>query len=295
MADFQLGRRPPKNAPALLLADFLTGQVPAHPVSADHFAKITDWGLWGNDTYGDCGPVSYGNLRKLISLYLAGSEDDITQNDVFALYTLVNPTFDPNFPGGPGDAGVDMQTMLELALQNGFAGRKPLGFAKVDISNLDEVRAAISIFGGVLLGVKLEVDQKTQTTAGGPWDFSQSPDWGGHAVLAGLYTSDPTAGQADVSVISWARMLGTTDAFEQNQLEEAWVVIFDEHLQHPAFQQGVDLAALADAYRRLTGRDFPVPVTAAPPQAGGGALQDVADTAKKIVGELQDLLHRHGL
>jgi hypothetical protein len=209
--------------------------------------------------------VSYGNLRKLITSYLVGVEQPVTEADVLALYTLVNPTFNPADPGGPGDAGVDMQTMLELALTNGFAGAKPVGFAKVDTSNLDEVRAAISIFGGLLLGVDLEVAQQTQTDAGGPWDFSDSPVWGGHAVLAGLYTGDPGAGHGDISVITWAQVMGTTDTFEQHQLAEAWVVIFPEHLDHPAFQQGVDLAALATAYQELTGRPFPAVVPAPVP------------------------------
>lgn len=277
-----LGRRPPKHARALHLAGLLTGRVPEHPVSADHFSKVTGWGLWKNNEFGVCGPVSLGNLRKLLSLYLTGTEDTVTQDDVFALYKLVNPGFDPG--AGAGDNGVDMQTMLELALEHGFAGKKPLAFAKVDVSNLDEVRAAISIFGGVLLGVTLENAQQSQTDAGGPWDFHRSGVWGGHAILAGLYTSDGAAHHPDISVVSWAQVLGTTDAFEAQQLEEAWVVIFAEHLDHPAFQEGVDSAGLAAAYEALTGRPFPVPVPVSPvpaPTPAGDADQVLAVAARQ--------------
>lgn len=307
MTNRQLGRRTPKNAPALRLADFLTGQVPEHPISADHFARVTDWGLWKNDTYGDCGPVSYGNLRKLVSSYLVGVEQPVTEADVLALYTLVNPTFNPADPGGPGDAGVDMQTMLELALQHGFAGAKPVGFAKVDTTNLDEVRAAISIFGGLLLGVDLETAQQTQTDAGGPWDFSDSPVWGGHAVLAGLYTGDQGAGHGDVSVVTWAQVMPTTDAFEQHQLAEAWVVIFPEHLDHPAFQEGVDLAALATAYQELTGRPFPAvvppaptpvppaPVPVPPVPAPADPLTELAAMFRQWIGSIEAWFTKHGL
>jgi hypothetical protein len=275
-----------------MLGGILTGKVPAHPVSADHFSKVTEWGLWRNDTFGDCGPVSYGNLVKLITAHLTGMEADVTEADVFALYKLCNPMFDPNDPGGPGDAGVDMQTMLELAVEHGFGpdGKwKPLAFAKVDVSNLDEVRAAISIFGGVLFGVDLDEAQDSQTNQGLPWDYTpHSREWGGHAILAGLYTSDSAARHPDISVISWALKVGTTDAFEQRQLEECWVVIFEEHLQHPAFQQGVDLAALAAAYEALTGRPFPVTPTPKPvpvppvpaPGPVGGADQTLAAAAR---------------
>src|SRR2546421_561515 len=44
----KLGRRPAKKAPALHLAAFLTGVVPAHPPTADHFAKL-DFGLYDDD------------------------------------------------------------------------------------------------------------------------------------------------------------------------------------------------------------------------------------------------------
>lgn len=254
-----LGRRPPKNAPALKLGDYLTGTVPAHPVAADHLGRLTDPGLWGNDKYGDCGPVSFYNLRKLVTLYATGTEAMPTQDDVFALYKLVNPTFDPSDPGGPGDAGVDMQTMLEDALKNEVLGEDVMvGFAKVDARNLDEVRAGISIFGGVLYGVNLETSQQKQTDAGGPWDYKASGVWGGHAILAGLYTSDVAAHQADTEVVSWADKIGLTETFEAHQLEEVWVVIFKEHLDHPAFQEGVDVTALAADFTALTGKPFPV-------------------------------------
>jgi hypothetical protein len=253
----KLGRRPPKNAPALRLADFLTGQVPAHPAAADHFANISEWGLWSNDTIGDCGPVSFYNLRKLVTAYAAGVEAQPTQDDVFALYKLVNPDFDPET--GTGDNGVDMQTMLELALKHEVCGPGVmLGFAKVDVSNLDEVRAATSIFGGVLHGVDLETAQQAQTDAGGPWDYKRSGEWGGHAILSGRYTDPAGTTQDRTGVVSWGEVVDCTDAFETHQLEECWVVLFQEHLDHPAFQEGVDVTALASAYESLTGRPFPV-------------------------------------
>lgn len=253
----KLGRRPPKNAPALRFARFWTGAIPEHSPAADHFSRVTEWGLWRNDEFGDCGPVSYGNLRKLISLYLTGAEDDVTQDDVLALYKLVNPTFDPDDPGGPGDAGVDMQTMLELALEHGFAGKKPLAFAKVDASNLDELRAAIEIFGGVLLGIDLETAQQSQTDSG-VWDYKKSGEWGGHAVMCGRYVDDTTDTKDRSGVVTWAEVVDFTNAFAKRQLDEVWLVIFEEHLGDKGFKEGVDRQALASEFFALTGREFPI-------------------------------------
>ena len=292
----KLGRRPPKNAPSLRFARFWTGAIPEHSPSIDHFSRITGWGLWRNDEFGDCGPVSYGNLRKLISLYLTGVEEDVTQDDVFALYKLVNPDFDPNDPGGPGDAGVDMQTMLEKALEHGFAGKKPLAFARVDHTNLDELRAAVDIFGGVLLGVDLETAQQDQTDAG-LWDYKRSGEWGGHAVMCGRYVDEPQDSEDRSGVVTWGEAVDFTDAFAKHQLDEVWLVIFEEHFGSKGFKEGVDQQALARDFESLTGRSFPVqpgpqpsptPIPPGPaPVPVGPADQSLAVTAHKW------LQHRH--
>jgi hypothetical protein len=154
-----------------------------------------------------------------------------------------------------------MQTMLEALLAGGIGGVKPVAFAKVDATDDDQLAAAVSIFGGVLWGVDLHHAQQQQTLQG-TWDYAASADWGGHAVLHGAYD-----GGAD-TVITWGHRVGTTAAFRQQQLKEAWVVVWAENVAHPAFQQGVDLAALATAYENLTGRPFPVP---APPASSPAA------------------------
>lgn len=249
----RLGRRAPKNAPHLKLGSFLTGVVPEHPVAADHLAGAT-YGLYGNDTYGDCGPTSVANQRRLVTAHLGGAEQDPSQDDVFDLYRRSgNPGFDPATDAD--DNGVDMQTMLEAVQSGGIGGVKCLAFAKVDVSNLDEVRAAISIFGSLLLGVNLEIAQQQQTNLG-LWDYQRSSEWGGHAVLAGRYTSASQG--ADVAVVTWGEQVSTTDAFWTHQVEEAWVVIWPEHLGTVEFQQGVDQAKLAASFEALTGRPFPV-------------------------------------
>lgn len=242
-----LGRRAPKNAPALHASRFLTGAVPAHPVAADNLSKAT-YGLYDNDTYGVCGPTSVANQRRQVTAYLGGRQVDPTQNDVFDLYRRSgNPDFDPADPGGPGDGGVDMQTMLEEVQRNGIGGEKCLAFAKLDPSNVEEVKAWVAIFGGVLVGVNLLTAQRSQR---GTWDYERSAEWGGHAVFGGGYDPNP-------EFISWAEKFETTPSFWSHQVEEVWGVIWEEHLGTVAFQEGVDQQALESAYIELTGRPFP--------------------------------------
>lgn len=261
---YALGRRTPKNAPALELGPLLTGALPPVPVAVDHFKDAT-FGLYGNDQYGDCGPTSVANLVRLVSKALTGTQVTPSQDDVFDLYRRSgNPNFDPTTDAD--DNGVDMQTMLEALLSGGIGDGsggviKPVAFAKVKVTSDDELEAANAIFGGTLWGVTLETAQQAQTDAKPPvWDYKASGTWGGHAILNGKYNAQ------DEEVISWGLDVQTTEAFRQHQLEEAWVVIWQWNLDNPAFLAGVDVQKLADDYKALTGKTLPVPTPAPTPQ-----------------------------
>lgn len=278
-----LGKRPPKNAPALRLGAYLTGTVPAHPPMADHFALMTSWILGANDQFGTCGPTSVANHLLLTTRYLAGTPIWATTSAVFDLYRRSgNPDFDP--ATGAGDNGVDMQTMLEALLAGGIAGHTPLAFAKVDHTSLDEVRAAEYLFGGVLFGATLDQAQQHQTTSG-LWDYSPSPVWGGHAFLSGRYTDPAGTAQDRTGNITWAQVVDATDAFLDQQVDEAWVIVWPELTGSIQFALGVDMAALAADYQALTGRPFPAPVPGPQPGPtpspvpGPGRVSDAADQA----------------
>lgn len=251
----RLGRRQPSNKPALRLANFLTGQIPAHSDAVDHFSLVRDWGLYKNDEFGVCGPTSAANSRKLITKYLTGNEQSPTQDDVFDLYRRSgNPNFDPRTDAD--DNGVDMQTMCEALVSGGIGGTKALGFAKVDVSDVEELEAAIDIFGFLLLGVDLDTAQQNQV---GVWDYVPSPEWGGHAILTGRYAKSD-----QLEVVSWAELYGMTEPFMKHQLGEAWAVIWPEHMTDNGFRKGVDLQAFASAYHDITGRPFPADIPPAP-------------------------------
>jgi hypothetical protein len=253
----RLGRKPKQpGRPLLRLADILTGEpIPAHASAADHFAEVTDWQMWANDQYGDCGPASVANSRAITTTYLAGGEHVPTLDDVFDLYRRSgNPDFNPDT--GADDNGVIMADMLSAVLSGGIGGVRGLAYAAVDTTSIDEVRAAIDIFGYVLLGVDLQTAQQRQTDRG-LWDYSRSGEWGGHAVIAGRYTGSAATRTADVGVVTWGEVVGTTDAFFAKQVDEAYVLIWPENVGTAQFRAGIDVAALNSAYMALTGRPGP--------------------------------------
>ncbi len=304
MADgfFKYGRRAPKGAPALRLADFLTGIVPTHPVAADYLAALSNWDMLGNDRYGDCVAVTWANTRRLVTAALA-TERYPGLTEVIELYKTQNPDFPAQ------DGGMDIQTCLEhLVGQGGPDGVKALGFAKVDHTNADEVKAAIAIFGSVWTGVNVLNANMDEFNVGLPWDYvPQGGIDGGHSVITGGYGS-PGAGPlgGDERFITWAEETSFTDAFWAHQVEEAWVVIWPEHLGTTAFMEGVDQAALAADYEALTGRPFPVqppaptptpvppsPEPPNPPPAPPPAPVDAAD--QRLAEAMVDWLEAKGL
>jgi len=266
------GRRTPKAAPALSFARFFTGKTPAHPVAADYLARLAAWRMLGNSEAGNCVAVTWANARRLVS-FIAGTEYYPSQDEVWTVYRTQNPGFDPNGtadtngPGSPHDSGMDIQTLLEyLHKTGGPDGKKVLAFAKVDPSSPDEIKAAISIFGFVWTGIVVQDANMDDFNSGRPWDYHRSsPDDGGHSVITGGYGA-PGGGPlgGDERFITWAAETSFTDRYWSRKVEECWVVIWPEHLEHPAFQEGVDLAALAADYEALTGKKFPAVVPPSP-------------------------------
>jgi hypothetical protein len=242
------------------LHNSLTGVVPTHPAADDYLSRLSGWQMLGNDQYGDCVAVTWSNLRRLTTAWLSvESYPPLVQ--VEALYTTQNPGFPAE------DNGMDIQTCLEYLVKTGGPdGVKALGFAAVDHTNPDEVKAAIAIFGAVWVGIDVLSANETEFDDGQPWDYVPgSQDVGGHSILVGGYGAIGT-GQlgGDEKFITWAEETSFTDAFWSNQVSECWAVVWPEHLGSQEFLAGVDLQQLAADYAAITGQPFPAPVPPAP-------------------------------
>ena len=248
--------------PRIHLSDSLTGIVPVHPAADDYLARLSGWQMLGNDQYGDCVAVTWANLRRLTTAWLSTEKyPPLTQ--VEAVYRTQNPGFPVQ------DDGMDIQTLLQYLVSTGGPdGVKALGFAAVNYTNPDEVKAAIALFGAVWVGLDVLDANETEFDSGQPWDYVPgASDVGGHSVLVGGYGAGGT-GQlgGDEKFITWAQETSFTDAFWSHQVSECWAVVWPEHLGSREFLAGVDLQQLGADYTEITGKPFPaqVPPTPAP-------------------------------
>lgn len=245
--DLKLGLREPSLRATVNLADYVR-TVPDHPLIVDDTTEVT-YALDNNDRFGVCGPTSLDNLIRTVSTRLTGTQRGLTWDQIVELYRMENPGFDPDLPAddpNQDDHGVDLATMLTNAVTLGFI----LGFAQIDVSNDDDVRAGVYLFTALANGVQLQVAQQTQTPTG-IWYYSPSPTWGGHAVCEPAYEPDGE------DVITWAQRVRMARSFISGQRQQAFAVLLPEHLEHPDFRAGFDLESFEAAFQAITDEPFP--------------------------------------
>jgi hypothetical protein len=249
------GCLPPKNAPSLKFRDYRLENPPAHPAACDYLAALSDWQMLGNDSKGDCVAVTWANTRRLVSTKL-GTPNYPTLDQVMTFYATQNPN--------GSDNGMDIQTALEdLVSAGGPDGVKAVGFMAVDYTNPEEVKAAINIAGSVWTGVNVLASNETQFGNGQPWDYTAGDQVvGGHSIITGGYgTFKPSTPQlsGDEKFITWAQETSFTDAFWSNQVTQAWVVIWPEHLGTKEFVTGMNIDTFEEDVTQITGTSFPAP------------------------------------
>lgn len=248
---FHPGRLPnDPSKPRLKVGRFLEA-TPTYPESVDYLTRVSDYPMYGNDKYGDCVWACIGHEIQAESTYGQGSTQTVSLNDVLKGYSDVTG-FDPNDPNT--DNGTVIQDALNYWRKTGVGGHQILAFAEVDVHNMDEVKAALSTFGSLHLGINFPSSAMDQFNRGERWDYVPGArNDGGHAIHGGLY-----GGGVDWKIVTWGQIQEMTQSFWDHYVEEAWVVITPEWLSAQGTSPtGLDLHALGDELAKLTGGDNP--------------------------------------
>lgn len=254
----RLGKLPPEPDRPRLRLQLPTRTVLARPSSRDYLSAVEDWPMYGNDFYGDCVFAEQGHHVETITRYGQGATVKVTDGDVLAAYSAVTG-FDP--ANTETDQGTIMQDGCDYWRKTGIGGHRIVAFAAVNHTDLDQVKAAINVFGSVAIGFSFPAVAMDQFNNGQPWRVVASDGGiqGGHAVQVGAY-DDATA---MFKVTTWGAVQEMTAEFFARYVDEAWAVISQEWLDaNGRSPEGRDLYGLGEDFSVLTGQPNPFP---APP------------------------------
>lgn len=277
------GKRDPKNAPALLMTTYHEVASETYP-DVDYSGDYSGWAqtMDGNDKAGCCVPCGTVNTRRLDSAVLDGVPAVYTIDTIWQLYKTQNPGFVPGT--GPhgyesgDDQGMDLQTLWEWLLKNDVLDRKLVGFVKVDHNSLAELQAGISLGGSLAVG-GMVTDTQQREFPGTAWSWDPSgADPGGHCfLLTGHRKADD--GTTTFRGVCWASAFDITQAYIDNALDEAWLLIWEDMLESKEFIDQMDVATFAADVSAATGDPFPVaiPTPGPTPTPGPAPTPDPVD------------------
>jgi hypothetical protein len=242
MADhskMKLGRRSIKrDSRTLKLGKYLKSGLPAPPAAKDWTKGIESWGMMLNDVHGNCTIAAAAHAVQVWSANTTRGEITLPDSMIlnyFEQWDGYNPN-DPNTDAG----GVELNVLTSWQ-KSAFDKHKLIAYADPVFSNLEEIRQAITLFGGVYVGVALPNTARTQAI----WDVvphagedGKPGSWGGHAVFVPKYDAHT------FTCITWGALKPMTIAFWNEYVDEAHALLSHDWLESKGSPSGFALAEL---------------------------------------------------
>ena len=234
----RLGRRAVKtDSRTLKLGKYLKNGLPPAPAAVDWTNGITDWGMMLNDQRGDCTIAAAAHALQVWSAHTTG-EITVPDETILSYYEK----WDGYKPGDDGTdgGGIELDVLTKWQ-KSDFDQHKLVAFADPLYTNLEQIRQAIYLFGGVYIGIALPVSAQKQDI----WDVvpnggddAKPGGWGGHAVFVPKY--DATT----FTCITWGALKTMTVAFWLEYVDEAHALLGHNWLSHKGSPSGFAMAEL---------------------------------------------------
>ena len=232
----KLGRLPRKEHPRTLKLSKYTASLP-EPSKAYWEYMVANWPMLANDTVGDCTCACAGHMEQNWTAHTFGLQTP-TDEQILAAYSAITGYI----PGDPStDNGAAITDVLDYWQDAGIAGRKILAWAEIDAADIDAIKQAVFIFGGLDIGFNVPQSAMDQFDAGQTWTVvPNSSIEGGHSVPILGY------GSGGCTCVTWAKLQPMTWDFFKTYCDEAYAVITQDWLTAAQTTPiaGLDLAAL---------------------------------------------------
>jgi hypothetical protein len=232
----KFGKKPAKRLrKSLALSNYLNMSAVSYP-PVHAWERPIDYGMLGNDKAGDCAYAGHFHMRmNWRAVADAGNPLIVTTEQVLADYAA-GTGYDP--VSGANDNGAVLTDVLKQYNDK---------YVTLDVQNVEQIKAAIFIFGAVYLGFGVPQSMVDQLGHGidPTWEFlpNDKPSGEGHCVVVFGY------GRAGVPPCSWGKIYHTPWEFWLQNVDEAYAVISPEWIKHSGVSpSGLDLTGLlADA------------------------------------------------
>ena len=221
----------------LQLARYMTTALPAAPVAKDWTKGTTQFGMMLNDKLGCC---TIAGIAHAVQVWSANTATEITIPDAQVLdyykkWDGYNPS-EPNTDSG----GIELN-VLSSWQKSAFFRHKLIAFVDPPVSNLDLIRQAINLFGGVYIGVSLPLTAQTQDVwevVPGSGANSKAGSWGGHAVYVPKYDADT------FTCITWGALKTMSVDFWNAYVDEAHALLSRDWIDAKGSPSGFKLEQL---------------------------------------------------
>ena len=222
----KLGKLPPVfPAHVPTLAKVLAyAPLPTPPDVVD-WTKNIAWPMLANDTVGDCAFAGPLHAIQASQRWRDGVATQPTDEQALAAYSAVTG-FNPQDPAT--DSGAVLADVMAWWRATGF--QTPSGTNQIQayarLENLDHLKAALWLFGPLIVGAALPVAAQTQPVWASPANLTgnNTPgSWGGHCmVLGGIDATG--AGR----LITWGDIKLATAGWLKAYLDEVWIPVQPE-------------------------------------------------------------------
>lgn len=206
--DLKLGKAPPKRYyadVAIHAEDYINlTKLPAPPKTLPSIGRGIDYGMFLNDRYGDCTIASISHMVQTHSK-LEGDAVRPTDTEVMGLFHSTG--VDEGLSDNDGRVMLDVLKYLKTTGYHiGSSTNKILGYAAVDPTDYELVRACTWLFGGLYGGYALPLSAQAQV--GATWKVVAGPSgapgsWGGHAIFNTVPGTCITWSQRQSMTWSW--------------------------------------------------------------------------------------------
>jgi hypothetical protein len=243
----------PTKAP--YFSDYVTPNLPPAPPAVDHSQNRHQWGMMGNDKFGDCAVAAAGHMIQEWTS-LISHDVQIPDDEIIRVYRILDPSL---------NMGVTAGSVFNYWHDQGIGGHKIEGSTWVGL-NQTHIKDCIYLFGNCYIVINLPASAKTQLDnnqqtwevppegmvgAGTPGSWSPPDNEG----KLRAYHMVPMIGYDDAvtEVITWGLLQRMSWNFFNAYGLEAWGVLSTDWIDAKGVSgSGFDLAALREDLKEIT-------------------------------------------